>query len=51
MYVALLACLLLTLWTGRKPPRRALELICFYLSGWVSDAEVQRHLDSLPDST
>jgi len=48
MYCALIASLLVTLWTGRKPGKRTYELICFYFSGWVSEDELVRHLENLP---
>jgi hypothetical protein len=47
VYVALIASLLIVLWTGRKPTRRTWEMIQFYLSGWASLEELERHLASL----
>lgn len=47
VYVALLASILLALWTGRKPTRSAFRVICLYFQGWVSDDELLRHLDGL----
>ena len=47
VYVALMASLLITLWTGRKANKRTFEMIQFYLIGWASEAELQRHLDRL----
>lgn len=47
VYCALIASLLVVLWTGRKPARRTYELLCFYFSGWVSDEELQAHLGRL----
>jgi hypothetical protein len=47
VYVALIASLLITLWTGRKPTKRTFEMIQFYLMGWASEEELQRHLDRL----
>jgi hypothetical protein len=47
IYCALIASLLVVLWTGRKPTKRTFELLCFYFAGWVSDAEVIRHLSRL----
>jgi hypothetical protein len=47
VYVALIASLLLVLWTGRKPTKRTWEMIQFYLMGWASLAEVQAHLERL----
>jgi hypothetical protein len=46
-YCALIASLLVVLWTGRKPTKRTYELICFYFLGWVSEQELLRHLEAL----
>jgi len=48
VYCALIASLLVVLWTGRKPTKRTYEMICFYFLGWVSDAELAAHVTSLP---
>ena len=47
VYVALIASLLITLWTGRKPTKRTFEMLQLYLLGWASEEELQRHLDRL----
>lgn len=47
-YAALIATLLIVLWTGRKPCKRTWEMIQFYLSGWASEEEVLGHLRQLP---
>lgn len=47
VYVALLASLLITLWTGRKANKRTFEMIRFYLIGWASEEELRRHVDRL----
>jgi hypothetical protein len=46
-YCAIIACLLISLWTGRKPTLRTYEMICFYFIGWASEDELMRHLDKL----
>jgi len=46
-YCALIASLLVVLWTGRKPTKRTYELICFYFLGWIADEELVRHLEAL----
>jgi hypothetical protein len=51
VYVALIASLLITLWTGRKPTRRTWEMIQFYLMGWASLDELERHIASLQPGT
>jgi hypothetical protein len=48
VYVALIASLLIVLWTGRKPSKRTWEMIQFYLIGWASVEELERHLAGLP---
>ena len=47
VYCALIASLLVVLWTGRKPTKRTFELLCFYFAGWVSDEELLVHLNRL----
>lgn len=44
IYCALIASLLVVLWSGRKPTKRTFEMICFYFSGWASAKELQDHL-------
>ena len=40
LYVALIACLLISLWTGKKPTKRVYEAICLYLQGFADLEEV-----------
>ena len=47
VYLALIASLLVSLWTGHKPTKRTFEMLCFYFSGWASEAELQAHVRSL----
>jgi len=47
VYVALIASLLIVLWTGRKPTKRTWEMLQFYFTGWATLEEVQRHLATL----
>lgn len=47
VYLAIIASLLISLWTGRKPTKRTYEMLCFYFSGWASEAELLAHLDHL----
>jgi len=49
VYVALIASLLISLWTGRKPSKRTFEMLCLYFSGWASAAEVLAHLQELAE--
>jgi len=47
VYLAVIASLLLSLWTGHKPSKRTYEMFCFYFSGWATAEELQAHLDKL----
>ena len=47
VYAAIMASLLIALWVGRPPTKRTYEMLCFYLSGWASEAEVIAHIDRL----
>jgi Transposase DDE domain len=51
VYVALIASLLIVLWTGRKPTRRSWEMIQLYLMGWASLEELEAHLAKLKAAT
>ncbi len=46
-YLGIIACLLIALWTGRKPTLRTYEMICFYFTGLASEAELLRHIEKL----
>lgn len=45
IYLALIASLLLQLYTGRRPNKRMMELIRFYLMGWAKGAELEKGLE------
>lgn len=47
-YCAIIACMLISLWTGRKPTLRTYEMICYYLMGWADEEEFLAHLARLP---
>jgi hypothetical protein len=47
-YLGIIACLLIALWTGRKPTLRTYEMICFYFSGLASEEELLAHIEKLP---
>jgi len=49
-YCAIIACLLIHLWTGGRPTLRSYEMICFYLSGWADLDELTAHLEKLADT-
>ena len=46
-YCAIIACLLISLWTGRKPTLRTYEMICYYFCGLASQDELLAHLSKL----
>jgi hypothetical protein len=46
-YCAIIACLLISLWTGRKPTLRTYEMICFYVCGLATESELLAHLNKL----
>jgi hypothetical protein len=48
-YAAIIACLLIALWTGRKPTVRTYEMLCYYFTGWADEEELQAHIDRLKE--
>lgn len=50
VYLALIASLLVTLWTGHKPTKRTFEMLCHYFAGWASEAELLVHLRRLDET-
>lgn len=46
-YCAIIACMLISLWTGRKPTKRTYEMVCYYFLGLASEEELLRHLRKL----
>ena len=44
MYMAIIACMLISLWTGRKPTLRTYEMICWYFMGMADLEELQAHI-------
>ena len=47
MYVAIIACMLISIWTGRKPTKRTYEMISFYFMGWADIDELEAHIGKL----
>lgn len=47
MYLAIIACLLILIYTGGQPTKRTYEMICFYLLGWASLEELESHIEKL----
>jgi hypothetical protein len=50
-YCAIIACLLISLWTGRKPTLRSYEMICLYFLGWATLEEIAAHVAKLKPAT
>ena len=48
-YCAIIACMLISLWTGRKPTLRTYEMICFYVCGMATEAELLAHINKLKE--
>ena len=47
VYLAIIASLLISLWTGRKPTKRTFEMLCFYFSGMAREEELLAHIAKL----
>ena len=47
-YMAIIACMLISLWTGRKPTLRTYEMICYYFTGLADEEELLAHIAKLP---
>ncbi len=49
LYSALIVCLLISLWTGKKPNKRTFEAICLYFQGWADLEDVLGGIQGLKD--
>ena len=47
LYAAIIACLLIALWTGKKPNKATCEMVAWYLTGVATAQELDAHLASL----
>ena len=47
VYCALIASMLITLWTGAKPSKRTFEMLSMYFMGWATDNDLNQHLKKL----
>ena len=47
VYCAVIACLLMNLWTGGKPSKRTFEMIGYYFTGLASEEELLTHLEKI----
>jgi hypothetical protein len=46
-YMAIIACMLISLWTGRAPTLRTYEMICHYFTGLADEEELLAHIEKL----
>ncbi len=46
-YAAIIACMLIALWTGRKPTLRTYEMLCWYFTGMADEEELLSHIARL----
>jgi hypothetical protein len=45
IYCAVIACMLINLWTGKKAGKHMVAMLTWYFMGIATEADVQRHLD------
>ena len=50
-YAAIIACMLIALWTGRKPTLRTYEMLCWYFTGMADEDELISHIQGLQKLT
>ena len=46
-YAAIIACMLISLWTDRKPTLRTYEMLCWYFTGMADEEELLAHIARL----
>ncbi len=46
-YCAIIASMLIALWTGKQPTLRTYEMICFYFCGLADEEELMTHIEKL----
>lgn len=46
-YCAIIACMLISLYTGRKPTLRTYEMVCYYFTGLADEDELLAHIAKL----
>jgi hypothetical protein len=47
VYCAIIACMLMSMWSGRKPTRATYEMVGHYLSGLADEEELLNHFSKL----
>lgn len=50
VYCAVIACMLINLWTGKRPNKGTVEMLAWYLMGMASEKEVLAYINQ-PDNT
>jgi hypothetical protein len=50
VYCAIIACVLINLWTGKRPNKAMVQMLAWYLAGVATAAEVMAHLNR-PDNS
>ena len=43
IYAAIIGCLLIVWYSGRKPSKHTCEMFCWYLSGWADEEGLGAH--------
>ena len=49
VYLGIIASLLISLWTGKKPTKRTWEMLQFYFCGLATEEELMAHIQKLQD--
>jgi hypothetical protein len=47
LYMAIIACMLISLWSGRKPTKRTYEMVCYFFMGMADEEELLAHIAKL----
>jgi hypothetical protein len=50
VYCAIIACMLINLWTGKRPNKATFEMLNWYFMGIIDESDVMAHLNR-PDNT
>ncbi len=46
-YMAIIACIMILSITGKTPTKRTYEMLCYYLLGWATLEDLERHIKKL----
>lgn len=49
VYLAIIASMLIALWTGKKPTLRTVEMLRFHFTGWATLEELEAHIAKLQE--